>query len=85
MSDGEDPEVVGSDDEKEPESTPEPEIPTPGPIESEEVSEPHEEEPKDIRLGGAAAAALSQQAEPEEPAGEDEDDEDVLNPGFNSK
>ena len=85
MSDGEDPEVVGSDDEKEPESTPEPEIPTPGPIESEEVSEPHEEEPKDIRLGGAAAAALSQQAEPEEPAGEDEDDEDVLNPGFNAK
>lgn len=84
MSDGEDPEVVGSDDEKEP-AAPDASIPIPEPVESEEVTETHEEEPKDIKLTGVAAESLPHQAEDEEPAGGDDEDEDVLNPGFNAK
>ena len=92
LSDGEDPEVVGSDDEKETPAA----VPAPIPQEPQDPDEEsHGEEPKDIKLDGAAAAAVaSQAAAPTEDGAavgdgdngdDDDDDEDVLNPGFNSK
>tara|TARA_R110000850_G_scaffold222535_2_gene348343 strand:+ start:499 stop:1347 length:849 start_codon:yes stop_codon:yes gene_type:complete len=91
MSDGEDPEVIGSDDEAPdaPVVAPEAEVPGESAMDTPAVGESlgEEEEHKDVQLRGQAAEVRAQQASIE-PPGDDlgsDDDDDVLNPGFKNK